>query len=218
MSEIITLNSESLPIQHLLRKDKRLAKVISMVGDISYEPHSDDPYSFLIHEIIEQMMSIKAGQKIYSRLENLCGGNVAPDTISKLTDEQIRSTGTSNAKVSYIRNVTDAVNTGQLDFNALSAVSDEEVIKTLTSLRGLGTWTAKMYLLFVLNRQDVLPYEDGAFLQSYRWLYKTDDCSPSSIKKKCSKWRPYSSTAARYMYRALDMGLTKKEFHLFKEV
>lgn len=64
----------------------------------------------------------------------------------------------------------------------------------------------------------VLPYEDGAFLQSYRWLYKTDDCSPTSIKKKCSKWRPYSSTAARYMYRALDMGLTKKEFHLFKEV
>ena len=57
MSEIITLNSESLPIQHLLRRDKRLAKVISMVGDISYESHSDDPYSFLIHEIIEQMMS-----------------------------------------------------------------------------------------------------------------------------------------------------------------
>lgn len=218
MSEIITLNSESLPIQNLLRRDKRLAKVISMVGDISYEPHSDDSYSFLIHEIIEQMMSIKAGQKIYSRLENLCGGNVAPDTISKLTDEQIRSTGMSNAKVSYIRNVTDAVNTGQLDFIALSAASDEEVVKTLTSLRGLETWTAKMYLLFVLNRQDVLPYEDGAFLQSYRWLYKTDDCSPTSIKKKCSKWRPYSSTAARYMYRALDMGLTKKEFHLFKEV
>lgn len=218
MGEVITLNSESKPIQYLICKDKRLAKVISMVGDISYTPHSDDPYSFFIHEIIEQMMSIKAGQKIYNRLEILCNGNVTPDAISKLTNEQIRSTGTSNAKVSYIRNVTDAVNTGQLDFSALSSASDEEVIKTLTSLRGLGTWTAKMYLLFVLNRQDVLPYEDGAFLQSYRWLYKTDECSPSSVKKKCAKWRPYSSTAARYMYRALNMSLTKNEFHLFKEV
>lgn len=184
MGKVIALNSESKSIQYLIRKDKRLAKVISMVGDISYIPHSDDPYSFLIHEIIEQMMSIKAGQKIYNRLEILCNGNVTPDAISKLTDEQIRSTGTSNAKVSYIRNVTNAVETGQLDFMALSIAPDEEVIKILTSLRGLGTWTAKMYLLFVLNRQDVLPYEDGAFLQSYRWLYKTDDCSPSSIKKK----------------------------------
>lgn len=218
MGEVITINSESKPIQYLVRKDKRLAKVISMVGDISYTPHSDDPYLFLIHEIIEQMMSIKAGQKIYDRLEVMCNGNVTPDAISKLTDEQIRSTGTSNAKVSYIRNVTNAVKTGQLDFMALSTVPDEEVIKVLTLLRGLGTWTAKMYLLFVLNRQDVLPYEDGAFLQSYRWLYKTDDCSPSSIKKKCSKWSPYSSAAVRYMYRALDMGLTKNEFHLFKEV
>lgn len=139
MGEVVTLNSESKPIQYLIRKDKRLAKVISMVGDISYTPHSDDPYSFLIHEIIEQMMSIKAGQKIYNRLDILCNGNVTPDAISKLTDEQIRSTGTSNAKVSYIRNVTNAVGTGQLDFMVLSIAPDEEVIKVLTSLRGLGT-------------------------------------------------------------------------------
>lgn len=74
-----------------------------------------------------------------------------------------------------------------------------------------------MYLIFVLDRQDILPYEDGAFLQSYRWLYKTIDCSPASIKSKCKKWSPYSSIAARYLYHALDLGLTKSEFHLFKE-
>ncbi|HAF60020.1 MAG TPA: DNA-3-methyladenine glycosylase 2 family protein, partial [Clostridiales bacterium UBA9856] len=153
--------------------------------------------------------------KIYNRLEALCNGNVAPNTISKLTDEQIRSTGTSNAKVGYIRNITNAIITGTLDFENLRQLSDKEVISSLTKIRGIGNWTAKMYLMFVLNRQDILPYEDGAFLQSYRWLYKTEDCSPSSIKAKCKKWTPYSSVAARYLYRALDLGLTKTQFHLY---
>ncbi|MCQ2195876.1 MAG: hypothetical protein MJZ28_13140, partial [Paludibacteraceae bacterium] len=67
----------------------------------------------------------------------------------------------------------------------------------------------------VLGRQDILPYEDGAFLQSYRWMYKTTDCAPQTIMKRCAKWKPYSSIASRFLYRALDMGLTKKEFHLF---
>lgn len=73
-----------------------------------------------------------------------------------------------------------------------------------------------MYLIFVLNRPDVLPVEDGAFLQSYKWLYNTDDVSKQSIERKCHKWKPYSSIASRFMYRALDMGFTKEQFHLYK--
>lgn len=216
MTEIITLDINSPPIQYLCKKDKRLAKVISMVGPITYSPHEDDPYRFLIHEIIEQMLSVKAGQKIFSRLEELCAGNVNPDNISALTDEQIRSTGTSNAKVEYIRNLTNALESGTLSFDTLSVMSDKDVIREMTKIRGIGTWTAKMYLMFVLDRPDILPVEDGAFLQGYRWAYKTADCKPVSVIKKCKKWKPYSSIAARFFYRALDMGLTKEEFHLFE--
>ena len=82
-------------------------------------------------------------------------------------------------------------------------------LNKLTALRGIGTWSSKMYLIFVLNRLNVLPYEDGAFLQAYKWLYATDDIKPVAIKQKCASWSPYSSLAARYMYRALDNGLTK---------
>lgn len=82
-------------------------------------------------------------------------------------------------------------------------------MKELTRLRGIGTWSAKMYLIFTLDRKDVLPYEDVAFLQTYAWLYKTDDLRPAAIIKRCKKWKPYSSIAARYFYYALDMGLTK---------
>lgn len=83
------------------------------------------------------------------------------------------------------------------------------------ALHGIGKWTAKMYLIFVLDRQEILPYEDIAFLQSYEWLYKTKDRSKKSIEKKCKKWKPYSSIASRYLYKALDTGLTKESFKLF---
>lgn len=73
-----------------------------------------------------------------------------------------------------------------------------------------------MYLIFVLDRQDILPYEDVTFLQSYEWMYKTKDRSKESIAKRCKKWNPYSSIASRYLYHALDLGLTKEEFHLYK--
>lgn len=216
MPNVVTLDMNTPSVQYLCLKDKRLAKVISMVGSITYVPHDEDTYAFLIHEIIEQMLSVKAGQKIYSRLEDLCGGQLSPERISALSDEEIHGTGTSSSKVKCIRGVTDAVISGDLGLEVMETLSDEEVIISLTKFHGIGKWTAKMFLMFVLDRPDVLPVEDGAFLQAYRWVYKTDDCSEKAVYKKCKKWKPYSSIASRFFYRALDDGLTKQEFHLFK--
>lgn len=216
MRDVLILDSTSASIKYLCQKDKRLNKVISDIGPISYTPHTDDAYSFLVHEIIEQMLSVKAGAKIYERLEALCGGVVTPDTVKALSDEEIKGIGTSSFKVGYIRSLTNAVDTGELVFEDLADMSDLQVIKKLTAIRGIGKWSAKMYLIFALDRQDILPTEDVAFLQSYEWLYKTKDRSEDVVKKRCKKWSPYSSIAARYLYRALDMGMTKDEFHLYK--
>lgn len=216
MDRTVYLDSDTASIQHLCRKDRRFARVFSLIGPISYTVHSDG-YSFLVREIIEQMLSTKAAAKIYSRLNALCGGSVAPETVSALSDEEIRSIGTSRGKVRAIRSLTDAVTSGRLDPESLGALSDDAVMQNLTSVHGIGAWTAKMYLIFVLDRQNILPFEDGAFLQSYRWMYKTEDSGPKAVQAKCRKWRPYASIAARYLYRALDSGLTKTEFHLFKD-
>lgn len=216
MRQIITLNAASPEIQYLCKKDTRLAKLISVVGSISYEIHNDQ-YEFIVHEIIEQMLSIKAGNKIFSRLVDLCDGKVTPEAINKLTDEEIKSIGTAASKVSYIRSVTDATLDGSLDYKVLETMSDDEVLKELTAIKGIGKWTANMYLIFVLNRMDILPTNDAAFLQAYEWLYKTTDRSDTSIINRCKKWKPYSSVASRYLYRALDEGFTKEEFHLFKQ-
>lgn len=215
MPDVITLDMNTPSVQYLCRKDKRLAKVISMVGTITYSPYTDG-YAFLIHEIIEQMLSIKAGQKIYARLADLCDDNISPQLVANLSDDEILSIGTSKSKVEYIKNVTNAIMSNDLNLATLTEQTDLEVTATLTKIRGIGNWTAKMYLIFVLNRPDVLPWEDGAFLQSYRWMYKTNDISEKSVKQKCQKWKPYSSVGARFLYRALDMGFTKSEFHLFK--
>lgn len=211
----IILDEKHPAISHLVRKDKRLAKVISTIGPLEYTIH-DDPYSFLIHEIIEQMLSVKAGNKIYSRLVDLCNGFISPKSIMLLSDEQIKSIGTATSKVSFIRALTDAVISKELDFSELESLSNNDVIEKLTKIKGIGSWTASMYLIFVLDRQDILPINDVAFLQAYKWLYKTNDISKSSIQNRCRKWKPYSSVAARYLYRALDAGLTKEEFHLYK--
>ena len=124
MRELITFDHDSPEIQYLCKKDKRLAKVISMIGPITYETHDENPYEFLIHEIIEQMLSIKAGNKIFSRLVDLCDGKVTPSKVNKLSDDQIKSIGTANSKVSFIRSITNAVLNGELDFESLKEMND----------------------------------------------------------------------------------------------
>ena len=135
-------------------------------------------------------------------------------TISKLDKEQLRKAGLSYSKAEYILGVAKATAENKICFEKLPHMTDEEVIKELTKLKGVGSWSATVYLIFTLNRPDVLPYEDGAFLQSYSWLYKTKNLEPESIVKRCKKRKPYSSIAARYLYYALNMELTKEAFNL----
>ena len=215
MTTVRTIDSSSTAVVYLSEKDRRLAKLITMVGEISYAPH-DDGFEFLIHEIVEQMLSIKVGAILFDRLINLCNGSITPEALSCLSTEDIKSIGLSSAKATYIRCTAQAVIDGDLKLNSFVSLPDEDVYKQLIATRGIGPWTAKMYLMFVLDRPDILPYEDSTFLNTYRWLYKTADTSLTAIKKRCKKWSPYSSIASRYFYKAFDLGLTRQEFHIFK--
>lgn len=214
MNTQIQLNNNSNSIIYLKKRDKRLAKVIDMIGDITYSI-PNNYYEQLVESIISQMLANKVATVLRTRLKVLCNGELTPLSIASLSDDEIKQIGISRSKVAYIRNLTEAIESGAIDFFTLQQTSNDEIIKMLTSIRGIGNWSAKMFLIFVLDRQNILPYEDMAFLQSYAWLYKTDDLKPSDIIKKCKKWSPYSSIAARYLYIALDSGLTKEPFHLF---
>jgi len=216
MNKIIALDNDCLSIQYLAKKDKRLAKLFSMIGPLTYQV-ADDPYQFLVEAIIGQMLSNKVADVLASRLSTLCHGSINLNTINKLNDQQIRSIGISNSKVSYIRNLTVAIENSDLNLASFEMLTDSDVLKQLTSVRGIGNWTAKMYLIFVLDRQDILPYEDMAFIQAYQWLSKANNIDSKTLTLKCQKWKPYTTIAARYLYQAINQGLTKNEFHLFKD-
>ena len=204
---IIALDSPA--VLHLKKKDRRLASVIDALGPLECRTHPD-AFAFIAKEIVEQMLSIRAAECIRGCIAAMTGGEFTPRALLRLSPEELRAAGMSRNKAGYLLGFAAAVAGGSLDLGALPALSDGEVIKTLMSQRGIGPWTAKMYLLFVLGREDVLPYEDAAFMQSFRWLYGLDAPTREAVARRCRKWKPYSSIAARYLYRALDTGMVRK--------
>lgn len=213
MTKTRTLTRETPAIQRLCRRDKHFAKAVELIGPVTYR-YDWPAYPFLMRQIMGQMLSNKVMAVFYRRLVDLCAGQVTPAAVAALPDEALRAIGLSRSKVTYIRSLTAAVTTGRLDFALYPPLTDRDIIQDLTAVRGIGQWTAKMYLIFVLDREDVLPVEDVAFQQGFEWLYHTRD--PELIEKKTRKWRPYRSLAAHFMYDALDRGLTKSPCHLFK--
>lgn len=143
----------------------------------------DDLFPFLIHKIIEQMLSVKAGAKIYSKLETLCSRHVTPLVISNLSLDDRRSVGASS-KVKSIKSVAESVLNSEISSARFSTMTDEAVLKKPVHLQETEMWIAKMYLIFVLNRQDILLYEVCHFCKGgYKWVYKTNDTSKTSIVK-----------------------------------
>ena len=202
----IRLVATSPSVQHLCNCDKDLSLIIKELGPLSYSIH-EDGYSFLVHEIIEQMLSTKTANGIFNRFSELCNNTITIDSVSNLSSEEISSVGISRAKVEYIKSLTLHLSNNPDFLESLSFLSNEQVISELKSIHGIGNWTAKMYLIFVLDRQDIIPIEDSAFIKSYRLLRNNMSLNKEQILKDCSKWSPYSSIAARYLYRALDSKL-----------
>ena len=207
----VYLDGDSPAIRSLCAKDRRLAKAISMIGAIEYDVYEDE-YEFLIWQIIGQMISGRAAEKIGARLVQWCDGAITREAIDALTDEDLRRVGLSRPKISYIRSLNESIESGELDFDELRTMDDDAAMKKLRSFRGIGAWTATMYLIFVLDRQNVVSMYDRRFLEVYKWLYNTNDVSPTSVKKRAAKWSPYASIAARYFYYLFYSGLTKTKF------
>ena len=194
------VGSRTAALSYLKRKDKKLAWLIDKLGIIDrYE--SKDDFAFLVEQIIGQMLSIKAADTIATRLRVLCGGEIEAKSIYKLSDQDLKATGISARKCACIKELAQGIISGELDFALIRNLSDSEIMQKLTTIKGIGNWTAKMYL-YKIYRPDVLPYEDLTFLAAYKWLYKTSDTSPAAVKKRCQRWSPYSSFAAMYLYTA----------------
>jgi DNA-3-methyladenine glycosylase II len=165
-----------------------------------------DAYGALLRSIVGQQLSTKAARTIYGRMLELFGGHApTPKQLLAVDPEKIRAAGLSRPKVGYLRDLAQHVEDGELELERLDDLSDEEVIEQLTAVKGIGDWSAHMFLMFHLGRPDVLPVGDlgirNAVKAQYR-LRKLPD--PKRMEKIAKPWRPYRTLACLYLWSSLD--------------
>ena len=191
-------------INHLKKVDPLLGALIEKVGPYRME-YGEPTFHSVAEAIIYQQLNGKAAVTIFKRFTDLAGSPLTPEGILKLTDEQLRAVGLSKQKSSYVRDLAEKARTGVLDFSKLAEQSDEEVIEHLTQVKGVGVWTAHMFLMFTLRRPDVLPTGDYGIQAAMKKHYRKRKLpKPKQFAKIGDKWRPYRSVAAWYFWRALD--------------
>ncbi len=192
-------------IVHLKQADPVLAAIIERVGECRID-FRDPDFQSLVRSIVYQQLNGKAAAIILARLIGaLPQGNITPDAILGLTAEQMRAAGLSGQKTAYIRDLAERTRSGEIDFSSFPRMTDEEVIERLTRVKGVGVWTAHMFLIFALRRPNILPTGDFGVRSAIRKAYRMRALpKPARIEKLGRRWHPYCSIASWYLWRSLD--------------
>jgi len=192
-------------IAHLRQGDPLLGALIDRVGGYKMD-YGEPTFPSLARSIVYQQLNGRAAATIYGRFENACGeGGVVPERVLRIRAARMRSVGLSAQKASYIRDLARRTRDGELDFAALPGMTDAEVIECLTAVKGIGEWTAHMFLMFALRRPDVLPTGDFGIRNAMRLLYSLPEMpKPAEMQKIATPWRPWASVACWYLWRSLD--------------
>lgn len=199
--------SVALAAKHLSKADPVLAPIIAAWGPCTIRPHKNY-YQELVDSIISQQLSVKAGAAIVKRFVGLFGEEFpTPADILTKSVEELRTAGLSGAKANYIRDLAQHVVDGRLKFDHLDNLTNEDVIKELVPVKGIGEWTAHMFLMFCMGRLDVLAYGDLGVRNGIQKLYNLKTLpDASTIQKLAGKnhWHPYESAACWYIWKSLD--------------
>ena len=194
--------------RHLMRRDPRLAPLIKRVGRCRLpDARSPAPFAALVRAILSQQLSNKAADTIHSRVVALVDGTggVTPAGLLAADPIALRAAGVSRPKIAYLRDLAARVEDGRLDLEALDHRSDDDVIAAITAVKGLGRWSAEMFLIFRLNRPDVFPVGDLGIVKGVqRLLGMKRRPAPSTMLRVAEVWRPYRSVAAWYLWRLYD--------------
>ncbi|HEV3513888.1 MAG TPA: DNA-3-methyladenine glycosylase [Candidatus Sulfotelmatobacter sp.] len=192
-------------VNHLKKCDPVLREIIERVGPFRME-YGPAEFHSLAEAILYQQLNGRAAETIFKRFTALAGEPLTPAGILKLTDEQLRSVGLSKQKSIYLRDLAQKTAAGLLDFSRLPELSDEEVIQHLTQVKGIGVWTAHMFLMFSLRRPNVLPTGDYGVQMAVKKHYRKRKLpKPKDMEKIARAWEPYRSVACWYMWRSLDI-------------
>jgi DNA-3-methyladenine glycosylase II len=192
-------------ISHLRKSDPLLAAVIDRVGPCQIE-YREPEFCTLVRSIVYQQLSGKVASVIFERfLQLLPRQRVTPGAVMRLSVADLRAAGLSNAKAAYILDLAEKTQARSIKFHELAALSDAEVIASLTQVKGVGVWTSHMFLIFALQRPDVLPVGDLGVRSAIKKVYGLEALPvPAEVERIAAAWRPYCSFATWYLWRSLD--------------
>ncbi|HXD47517.1 MAG TPA: DNA-3-methyladenine glycosylase [Gemmatimonadaceae bacterium] len=194
-------------VRYLKAADPVLAKVISAVGPCRIQIRAEGShFQALARSIVFQQLSGKAASTIHARFNALCpGGEATPEAVLAASDAELRSAGLSRQKIGYLRDLSRKVADGTLPLDHVHSLADDELIAHLVQVKGIGRWTAQMFLMFRLGRRDVLPELDLGVQNAIRRAYRMRKRpTPKQVKKIGARWSPHSTVACWYLWRSLD--------------
>ena len=188
---------------YLIKKDQKLGSLIkSYPNDFLFT--KSDPFLTLARSIVGQQISVKAAQSVWNRLE-IKIKKVTPQNIKKMHSNSLKSVGLSRQKVQYLKNLSDAFNNKKIKIKLWSKMSDEDIIQDLIQIKGIGRWTAEMFLIFNLCREDIFPLDDIGMIKGLCKIYQLNyPINRDKVVKIGDRWKPYRSVATWYLWRSLD--------------
>ncbi len=201
--------SDGAAEQHLCQVDPRLAALIDKTGPQRFSPsNARSHFDAIARSIIYQQLSIKAAATIYARYLSLFKDDPGPVQVLAVRDAAFRTIGLSASKVRYLKALATAITSGELNLKRVADLSDEAVVHELTKLPGVGVWTAQMFLMFRLQRLDILPTHDLGIRRGLQLAYgMRKPAAPGYIARVGKKWAPFRSIASLYLWAALDVSI-----------
>ncbi len=192
--------------RHLRGADPVMMEMIDAVGPYTLR-FERDRFTMLVRSIISQQISTSAARSIRRRLQESAGSEgLTATNLATFTVDELRSVGLSSQKASYVADLASKVNDGTVDLRQIGRLSDERVVDTLTQVRGIGQWTAQMFLIFSLGRPDVFPHDDLGVRTAIRDRYELDALPDKATSHEiAAPWRPFASVASWYCWRSLDL-------------
>lgn len=187
-------------MSYLKRRDRRLGQAIDDIGVIKRKM-TPDPFTALVRTIIGQQISTKAAQTVCARVYELVGNPIEPLILAEAGLAVIQGCGMSERKAGYIMGAANSALRGEIDFDTLHTLTDAEVVRSLTALRGVGVWTAEMILIFSLGRPDVVSYGDLGIRRGMVALYGLDEVTQEQFAKYAERYSPYGTVASLYLWR-----------------
>lgn len=192
-------------LNHLKKSDPVMRGIIESVGKYAIE-YREPVFQTLVRSIVYQQLSGKAALTIFNRVAEACRVDpITPESILKLRPARMRKLGLSGQKMMYIRELARMTRDGEVDFDRCRTIEDAEVIEHLTRVKGIGVWTVQMFLIFALQRHDVLPTGDLGVRAAMKKAYGLEELpKPDEMERIAAAWRPYCSVASWYLWRSLD--------------